>query len=1439
MAILDSTVTVQTANGQWTALNVGQLVVNLNADKLDGKHAREFASNVHTHHLADITDFSWPEETPIYSGVVDEPSFTDNGDGTITIGPGTYNFRSAADWTSRVYQVNIQDKTFTPTDGVVSYVYADWASGTPQLDITTNHEDIQLARELIIFTVYREGTSVHVLGWDEYADGLAERMHNRFIKTVRYARESGILLTESATRVVNISAGKVWHGVVRDDVPVYNSSIDPWRFVYYNGSSWVYDMGTTQYNNSQYNDPTSGLVALPDNRWTINWIYRSAMDTPNCAAYVLGPQSYGSIEEAEDAQPPSNLPDIISKLAFLVGRIIVQKGASSGIVESAYDATFVSRVSTWPNIATGIISFGGLSQNALDHSKFDIGAVQGWIVDNITTPDSPTVQYIDYAGATGITLTYLLTHPVTYIGLAGNTTADIVQSTTPFTSTQWRNVIKLGVVVHSDHATVITTNIQPNVVSDDVLQFYDLVGGLGKFNLSTNGVSGNVFSAGGANLTVNKTAGSMFSPGSNYLVDPRNPHVKTTGAQTPVTFRYRLQNSTEYANTTTVDPNNYDVGGVFTTVPKNKYTIQRIALFESNLSRWQYGQNLYDSLDDAEAALPFESFAIEANIAGNGLIRGFLIVKQGCTDLSDPLFARFVEADRWGVALNTTTGDVRFNDILRHASTGLVYFTGLSKNAVDGTKFDIGTAGGWIVDNTTDPGNPALNRVHYDGSIHQGMGTVTTNGTVNLVGYDTTFSTSFVTGDTITVDGETVRIVDTVTDDTHLSVTVAFSTSGAGKTYICNPSGIALTYLLTHPVTYIGLTGNTRTDIVQQTTPFTWSQLRDIIRLGVVVHSTHSTIVTTNNQPVLDFNPVLHTYDLMSGLGKFNVPDGTPGNIFSANGANLKIDKSAGKFFSPGCNYLIDPKNPHVKTMPSATAITFRYRLQDSTEYTDTTDVDPNYYDNAGVKTAVPLNKFTVQRIALFESNISRWQYGQNLYDSIDDAEASIPNEPFVVEPNIGANGLVRSYLVIKQGCTDLTDTKLAKFVVAGRWGLATETVPGNVHRTDILNSLSTGLRNGGVISAASSTTFNVTAGVGIIVDNHTDPNNPEFKEVIWPTYSGVSLPYLASSYATIIMINELGAIEQIPISTYPSQHDKRDKIILGGIGHPSHTAISNIYHAPQAFVSPANQLEDLASSIGPFSITGNIAGAVAGTLRLAKTEGTSYMIGGNFQSSSADPSKISCPALTGYTAPIIYSHGTDLLGATGYVVDPEQYDPSGLGILAPAPISKFITHRIWHLPINNFLCFQYGQNAYAQLIDAVNGVSSEAFVSTPYLSNFAYLVAVLVIKQGCTDLSNSTRALFIPMKKFTSTGGGGAGGGGTSIHECIEIPAGLINGVNKLFTTSHTYLAGTTKVFHNGLKQILTVDYTEDAGYTTFTMTNAPLNTGYSDTIEVIYDYL
>lgn len=65
-------------------------------------------------------------------------------------------------------------------------------------------------------------------------------------------------------------------------------------------------------------------------------------------------------------------------------------------------------------------------------------------------------------------------------------------------------------------------------------------------------------------------------------------------------------------------------------------------------------------------------------------------------------------------------------------------------------------------------------------------GTVATAGTTTLTGTGTYF-TDFAVGDTITVSGETVRTIATITSDTSLTVTVAFSNTASGKTFKRRP----------------------------------------------------------------------------------------------------------------------------------------------------------------------------------------------------------------------------------------------------------------------------------------------------------------------------------------------------------------------------------------------------------------------------------------------------------------------------------------------------------------------------------------------------------------------------------------------------------------------------------------------------------------------------
>jgi hypothetical protein len=182
-------------------------------------------------------------------------------------------------------------------------------------------------------------------------------------------------------------------------------------------------------------------------------------------------------------------------------------------------------------------------------------------------------------------------------------------------------------------------------------QLVDLMTSLGAFN-----VSGNVISPNGANLLFNQTAGTVFSQAFNHFVGPiqtDDPHVSTTIAQTPASFRHVTRSSPTFGPLeTTLDVGNYDVAGVITPIGggANTSTIHRVYLFPNNTATeqlvLQYGQTTYVSLASAVAAIGAGTFVPNPLTRAAALI-GYIAATRTATNLSDPAQATFVVAGKF------------------------------------------------------------------------------------------------------------------------------------------------------------------------------------------------------------------------------------------------------------------------------------------------------------------------------------------------------------------------------------------------------------------------------------------------------------------------------------------------------------------------------------------------------------------------------------------------------------------------------------------------------------------------------------------------------------------------------------------------------------------------------------------------------------------------
>lgn len=259
---------------------------------------------------------------------------------------------------------------------------------------------------------------------------------------------------------------------------------------------------------------------------------------------------------------------------------------------------------------------------------------------------------------------------------------------------------------------------------------------------------------------------------------------------------------------------------------------------------------------------------------------------------------------------------------------------------------------------------------------------------------------------------------------------------------------LALTYLATNLITFVGI--NASGTVIQQQSSFTTLQSRTIAVIGVVVHVNKTTVDTVNNEQHVSYNVSSQLYDAMESIGFFNVN----GNIFSANGANLNINKSLGDMFKMGSNYDTDVNNPHVRTLASLTPVTFQYRFSNGDNGVTGNNIDPdNIDDGAGGLTIVGNSKWSVQRIYVFTSNNVKIQRGVSEYSTSAAAISGIATEPYVTEPSIAANGLFRGWLVVKKGATVLNGSD-AVFLSAPKFG------EGNAGATGATTTLQTAYQN-------------------------------------------------------------------------------------------------------------------------------------------------------------------------------------------------------------------------------------------------------------------------------------------------------------------------------------------------------------------------------------------
>lgn len=308
---------------------------------------------------------------------VNPPALTDTGSGVVSVAACNVALYKTIDFTGITYTFSVPTANLTVPSGTERYLCVQYNSSTDNATYVLLDSEALITGSNItcLYVVWNAPTGtggaaeIHSISLDSRGLGLPTKTADMMTRTHPYtlAFNNSLTVSETSTpvpRTILVTGAVVYAGIDAQMVYAFDSSVVNNRLTQVAPSAGTYAYtNTTQYNNTQYSDG-SNLQTLGSNRYGVRWLYRTIGDSKQVFV-VIGTSNASNIATAQAESIPSGLPSIVQDHAVLVGRIIVQNGASSGVVENVASTVFTSTTSTIHN------NLNGLQGNGPDYYHLD------------------------------------------------------------------------------------------------------------------------------------------------------------------------------------------------------------------------------------------------------------------------------------------------------------------------------------------------------------------------------------------------------------------------------------------------------------------------------------------------------------------------------------------------------------------------------------------------------------------------------------------------------------------------------------------------------------------------------------------------------------------------------------------------------------------------------------------------------------------------------------------------------------------------------------------------------------------------------------------------------------------------------------------------------------------------------------------------------------
>ncbi len=333
--------------------------------------------------------------------------------------------------------------------------------------------------------------------------------------------------------------------------------------------------------------------------------------------------------------------------------------------------------------------------------------------------------------------------------------------------------------------------------------------------------------------------------------------------------------------------------------------------------------------------------------------------------------------------------------------------------------------------------------------------------------------------------------------------------------------------------------------------------------------------------------------------------------------------------------------------------------------------------------------------------------------------------------------------------------------------------------------NLYTGLLHGGVITSASSTTFNISSGSGIVVTLNATLNQdpyPTIKFVEWGNLTNQTLTYRTTNIQTFLGIDSNGNIIQQTEPWVNGQYNT--SISLGTVLHQNLSTINGTISYPNVAYGWKQRSYDFIKAFGPLKISG-FAITTSSSLGLTVGSGTAFADGRNYQVNPNEPSYIIDNGTNVSKIFRYYQSGSSFIqntnaGAGFTEIDPTKYNPGNSGSLQNVAGGQYTVQRIFWYPnsVTKAIVAYYGNTVYNSIDSARNNYIFEDFNEVENTKQNAIYLGAIIIKGNGTFTTAADYQIIAGGLFRSIVGGGGGGGGGAT----------TLAGLSDVSITSPTY---------------------------------------------------